>query len=168
MPEPSDKAATAKKLTRTLTELAALFVPRIRPFGEDAGSTTDKFRKRVRYAVRRGDLETAGPDIYYLPHVVAWARKKWPGKVDDLLAEQTTTTSTSLGVGDNMLMSVVPGDLPRCQQALQDAQRDIYALQAELKSAHAKIARLTPLAERYAEICQGNRESARLARKDRW
>lgn len=168
MPEPSARVPTAKKLTYTLTELAALFVPRIRPFGDDERATTDKFRKRVRYAVHAGDLEAAGPDLYYLPQVVAWARKKWPGKVDDLLAEQTVTTPASLEFGDVGLMSVVPGDLPRCQKALQDAQQDIYALQAELKFARAEIARLTPLADRYNEICQGNRESARLPRKDRW
>ncbi len=123
-----------------------LIALRIQPAGEPLRTTIDKVRKRLVYATETGDLQTAHASLYFVPQVIAWSRKKWPGKFNDLSAEHSATATVTARFRDEIRAWVIPGDLPGCQQALRDAQRENEQLESELKAAHAEIERLRPIA----------------------
>lgn len=149
-----------------LAEMALLIALRIRPEdGEPRRTTIDKVRKRLIYATKNGDLQTALTGLYFVPQVIAWSQTKWPGKFDDLPAEHSHAATATLVMRDEARAFVIPGDLPGCQEALEDAHRKNRQLQAELNAAHAEIERLKPIAYKYEHIREKNTRSAKLPRK---
>ena len=165
MPEILDELPEGHQLLYPLAEMAMLIALRIQAAGEPVRTTVDKVRKRLVYATRNGDLQTAHAGLYFVPQAIAWSRKKWPGKFEDLPAAFSDTATAAAAIGDEVFTLVVPGDLPRCQEAVADAQRENQRLRTELKAAHAEIERLGSIAEKYAHICEKNAESAKLPRK---
>lgn len=148
-----------------LAEMAMLIAVRIQPAGEPLRTTIDKVRKRLIYATKNGDLQTAHAGLYFLPQVIAWSQKRWSGKFDGLPAEHSATATSAAMIRDEAWAFVIPGDLPSCQKALEDAQRENHQLRAELKAAHAEIERLKPIAQKYERIREKNARSAKLPRK---
>ncbi len=165
MPEPTNELPEGHQLFYPLAEMAMLIALRTRPAGEPLRTTIDKVRKRLVYATKNGDLQTAHAGLYFVPQTIAWSQKKWPGKFDGLPAEHTSTATATAVFHDEAWGFVIPGDLPRCQEALRDAQRENQQLQAELKAARAEIDRLKPIAEKYEQIREKNARSAKLPRK---
>jgi len=165
MPELPNGLPEGHQLFYPLAEMAMLIALRIRPVGEPIRTTIDKVRKRLIYATKNGDLHTAHADLYFVPQAIAWSQKKWPGKFDGLAAEHSVTATNTLVIRDECRGFVIPGDLPGCQEALRDAQRENQQLQAELKTAQAEIDRLEPIAEKYERIREKNARSAKLPRK---
>lgn len=153
------------QLLYPLAEMAMLIALRTRPAGEPLRTTIDKVRKRLVYATKNGDLQTAHADLYFVPQVIAWSLRKWPGKFDGLRAEHSATATAAVVVRDEIQGWVIPGDLPGCQEALRDAQRENEQLQAMLMAAHGEIERLRPIAEKYELIREKNRRSSQLPRK---
>lgn len=149
-----------------LAEMTMLIARLVQPYGEPMRTTVDKVRKRILYATLNGALTTVGTGagLYSCPQVIAWARKKWPGKLNDLQAEHSVSASATAGFRDDGQMFVTPGDLPRCQAALLDALREIQQLRTELKTAQAEIERLKPNAQKYELLCERNAKSAKLPR----
>ena len=151
-----------------LAQMALLIALRIQAGdGEPLRTTIDKVRKRLVYATKIGVLETTRAGLYYLPKTAIWAQEKWPGKFGDLYAERSGSGSVTLPFGGKGWGFSIPGDLPRCQEALRNAERDNYNLRESLKTAQEEMERLKPLAERYEEICRKNTQSAELPRKGR-
>ncbi|MEO5812845.1 MAG: hypothetical protein ABIQ63_12115 [Rhodanobacter sp.] len=153
-----------------LAEMTMLIARLVQPYGEPLRTTVDKVRKRILYATLKGALTTVGTGagLYSCPEVIAWARKKWPGKLNDLPAEHSVSASATAGFRDDGHMFVTPGDLPRCQAALLEALRENQQLRSELKAAQAEIERLKPIAEKYEKNRETNRQSAKRPRKGAW
>jgi hypothetical protein len=153
-----------------LHEMAILLALRVGREGESMRTTIDKVRKRLLYAVGKGDLQTMGLaneyQLFYAAQTFAWARKKWPESFDDIPIKQDAVASDSLGVTDKVKTWVYPGTVDACHELLREAYDEIEILQAELASAELENARLQPLAERYIENREKNRRSARKPRKD--
>ncbi|MBX6421910.1 MAG: hypothetical protein IRZ06_13020 [Nevskia sp.] len=158
----------------TIQELVDLLAPRVRKAGDTLRQAKDKVRKRLLYAQKSGELERLGTPAkqpngrFKLSAVIGWARFKWPGKVNDLLAYYSRDLSETLTVSDSAIADIIPGDLPRCQQALRDSQNKVRLLEAQLAESLAEIRRLKPLADRYEANRAKNRESAKKPRKGNW
>jgi hypothetical protein len=152
-----------------IAHMAMLIAPRVQLPGESIRATVDKVRKRLAYAVASGELQTTGADpaFFYAPAVVAWGRSKWPGKLLDLPAHQTAKLSDGLVLGEKRIGHAIPGDLTSCQVALGQALKQIDALCAHLQDLSAEIERLRPLANKYEQTCEKNRQSAKLPRSGR-
>lgn len=150
-----------------LAQMAMLIALRVRPPGEDGRATIDKIRKRLRYAVKIGEVHPmlSESGLFYVPEVIAWAQRKWPDKLCDLVGEHAASAHSNLLVHDKVQHTSIPADLPSCQDALEDAQQLIHKLRADIASAHAEIARLRPLADKYEQNREKNRQSAKLPRK---
>ena len=132
-------------------------------------ATIDKVRKRLAYAVEKGELQVEGAPRaprYALPLVVAWARRKWPGQFLGSTAEHTAEGQSNLNFADALHHDVFPGDLRRSHEELRKAYVQIRQLVAELTAALAEIDRLKPLAEKYEQIREKNRQSAKRPRGD--
>lgn len=165
MPEPTNELPEGHQLFYPLAEMAMLIALRTRPVGEPLRTTIDKVRKRLVYATKNGDLQTAHAGLYFVPQAIAWSQKKWPGKFDGLPAEHSATATATAVIRDEAWGFAIPGDLPGCQKALEDAQRENQQLLKELKAARAEIERLWPIAEKYEQIREKNALSAKLPRK---
>ncbi len=143
----------------TIQELVDLLAPRVRKAGDTLRQAKDKVRKRLLYAQKSGELERLGTPA------------KQPNgrcKVNDLLAYYSRDLSETLTVSDSAIADIIPGDLPRCQQALRDSQNKVRLLEAQLAESLAEIRRLKPLADRYEANRAKNRESAKKPRKGNW
>lgn len=165
MPESPDELPEEPQLFLPLAKIALLIAVRIRPAGEPMRATIDKVRKRLIYATDHGDLQTVHAGLYFVPQAIAWSQKKWPAKFDDLPAEHSATATATAVFRDEVRAFVIPGDLPGCQKALENAQRENHQLRTELKAAQAEIDRLDPIAEKYEQIRKKNTRSAKLPRK---
>lgn len=165
MQEPPNGLPNGHQLLYPLAEMARLIALRIQPAGESLRTTIDKVRKRLVYATKNGELQTAHAGLYFVPQAIAWSQKKWPGKFDGLPAEHSATATATAVIRDEVWGFVIPGDLPSCQKALEDAQRENQQLLTELKAARAEIDCLEPIAEKYEQICEKNARSAKLPRK---
>lgn len=165
MPESTNELPEGHQLFYPLAEMATLIALRTRQAGEPLRTTIDKVRKRLVYATTNGDLQIVLAGLYFVPQVIAWSQKKWPGKFDGLHAKHSATSTADLVMGDEIRGWAIPGDLPGCQQALRDAQRENEQLETELKAAHAEIELLKPIAEKYELIRKKNTRSAKLPRK---
>jgi len=167
MSESSDRDAESQVFTLTLSQVAHILAPAVLRPGEDIRAAIDKVRKRVAYATEKGELQTwgvPGAQFYCLPLVIAWARKKWPGKLNRFPARQEVEVKEAIGLGDRLISFSYPGDLDRSHEQLKKAYKQINDLTAALKAAYAEIDRLEPLAERYEQIREKNRKSAKLPR----
>jgi hypothetical protein len=164
MPELRSELPEGHQLFYPLAEMAMLIAMRVNPPGEPLRTTIDKVRKRLVYATEKGNLQTAHAGLYFVPQAIAWSQKKWPGKFDGLPAEHSATATSTAVVSDEVWGFVIPGDLPGCQKALEDAHRENQQLRTELRAAHAEIERLEPIAYKYEQIREKNTRSAKLPR----
>lgn len=163
----SDQEPKKGEFTHTLTQVANVLAPAVRQPGEELRAAIDKVRKRVEYAVEMGDLQAQGAlgmRFYCLPLVIAWAREKWPGNFLGLPAEHEKTAKSAFGIGDQLGSNTYPGDLDRSHDALKLAYGQIKELAKALKAAYAEIDRLEPLAAKYENIREKNRQSAQRPR----
>ncbi len=167
MPEPPHQLSDEQDAFLPLGKMAKVIAIRIRPAGEPMRITVDKVRKRLTYAVKNVDLQTVD-GLYPVPGTIAWARKKWPDKLNDLHADHSSAAQSTGVLRDEAWSFVIPGDLPRCQEALQECLRQVRQLQEELKTAHTEIERLKPVAEKYEKNRETNRRSAKQPRKGAW
>jgi hypothetical protein len=167
MSESSEAESESRDFTYTLAQVAHVLAPAVLRPGEDIRAAIDKARKRVMYATEKGELQTwgvPGAHFYSLPLVIAWARQKWPGKLDMFSARQKVEVKEAIGLGDQLVSFTYPGDLDRSHEQLKKAYKQINDLAAALKAAYAEIDRLEPLAEKYEMIREKNRISAKLPR----
>lgn len=167
MPESTDPEPKKSEFTYTLAQVAHILAPAVLRPGEDIRAAIDKVRKRVVYATEKGELQTWGVprmQFYSLPILIAWARKKWPGKLNRFPARQEVEVKEAIGLGDQLTSFSYPGDLDRSHDLLKKAYGQIKELTASLKAAYAEIDRLEPLAEKYEQIREKNRKSAKLPR----
>ncbi len=170
MPESTERGSEKREFTHTLSQVADFLVPKIRRPGEGLRAVIDKVRKRVEYAAKNGDLEAqviAGKRLYCLPLVLAWASRKWPANFPGVTTRQEGTASGAMGFTGGGSGFTYPGDLKESHAALRVAHMRIYELTEALKSAQLEIDRLRPLAEKYEEICEKNRKSAKRSRSGR-
>lgn len=168
MPESADIEPKKSEFTYTLAQVAHILAPAVLRPGEDIRAAIDKVRKRVEYAVQKGELQVdgiPGMRFYCLPLVVAWATEKWPGNFLELPANHEKTAKSAFGIGDQLIGDTYPGDLDRSHEALKKAYGQIEELIAGLKAAYAEIDRLAPLADRYLQNREKNRQSAKTPRK---
>lgn len=143
---------------------------RVQPHGEELRTTVDKVRKRLMYAVDHHELHLAGPpglQLFFVPQVLAWARSKWPEAFADIPIAHEAAANSSFTMGDASQACLIPGDPAKCQEALMDAHRTIHRLERELAALQKEADRLRPLAERYEQNRQKNRDSAKLPRNGR-
>jgi hypothetical protein len=167
MPEFIEHESEKSEFTHTLDQVAHILAPVVLRSGEELRAVIDKVRKRVEYAVERGDLRTEGVPgmrFYCLPQVIAWARRKWPGKFPELTAEHEAKVQSRVGIGDRLGSCTYPADLDRSHDALKKAYGQIKELTVALKAAYAEIDLLRPLAEKYEQNREKNRKSAKLPR----
>lgn len=152
-----------------LQEIATLLAIRIGRPDQKMRTSVDKVRKRLLYAVEKGDLHvmavTNELQLFYAAQVFAWARRKWPDAFGDVSIMQAADASDTLRLSDAAKTWVYPGDLDACHTLLRSAYDDIELLKEELSSAERELARLRPLAERYEENRDKNRHSAKMPRK---
>lgn len=154
-----------------LAEMASLIALRVNPHGESMRNTVDKVRKRIVYAADQGELHYVGPKalgLFFVPEVLVWAREKWPGALSDLPVSQEANAQVGMKLDATLSTYHIPGDLARCQEALQDALLTNRELERRLSTTEAEIERLGPLAEKYEQNREKNRQSARKPRKDPW
>lgn len=161
MPQRPSDVSEGVKDSYTTTELVSLIVSRIRLHSEDKRGAKDKVRKRLADAKKRGDLQPTPSGHYLALDVHPWMRAKWPGKFNDLYFELVGSGSASVTFTSKANCTVLPGDLPRCHKALQNADHEIRQLRDQLKRANAEIEELKPLAEKYRHICAKNSRSAK-------
>ena len=167
MPKVPDPASEQGEFVLTLSQVAHTLAPAVLRPGEEIRAAVDKVRKRVVYATEQGELQASGApgmQFYSLPLVIAWARKKWQGKLNGFPARQEVEVKEAIGLGDQLLSFSYPGDLDRSHEQLKKAYKQINDLAAALNAAYAEIDRLEPLAEKYEQIREKNRRSAKLPR----
>lgn len=168
MSESADHTPEKGEFTHSLDQVAHILAPAVLRPGEELRAAIDKVRKRVEYAVEKGELGTEGiPGMrfYCLPQVIAWARRKWPGNFLGITAEHEAAGKSPVRLGDQCNPYTYPGDLDRSHDALKKAYGQINELSAALRAAYVEIDRLAPLAERYLQIRDKNRQSAKTPRK---
>jgi len=166
----SESEAKKNEFTKTLVQVANILAPAVRNPEEELRAAIDKVRKRVEYAVKKGDLDAqviAGKRLYCMPLVLAWASRKWPANFPRVTTRQEGTASGALGFTGGGSGFTYPGDLKESHAALRAAHIRIYELSEALKSGQLEIDRLKPLAEKYEEICKKNRKSAKRSRGGR-
>lgn len=165
----SIKLPMGQKPFQTLTEISTLLALSIRPDGESQRITTDKVRKRLRYAVENGSLHFIGNgelQLFFAAEVFAWARQRWPEAFGDIRVRHEANTSDAMKIRDSASARVLPGNLENCHELLRNTYSEIDLLKEELVWAEKEIARLRPLAERYEENRQKNRRAAKRPRKN--
>ena len=151
-----------------LPEIAMLIALRVKPQGEEMRATIDKVRKRLVYAVDQDDLHPIGPpglQLFLSGEVFAWARRKWPEAFPDVRVRQETHAQSHLAVAVMANTDLIPGDLDRCQATLRETYRTIDRLERELADVLKEAEQLRPLAERYKQNSEKNRNSAKRPRK---
>ena len=153
-----------------LNEMATLLAFRVQKPGEDLRSTVDKVRKRMRYAVEKDELHVMGPSpqiqLFFAAQVFAWARKKWPERFCDVSVRHDETVSDGLKIAVSVRDWHYPADVDECHRLLRAAYEDVELLGEELAAANREIEKLRPLAERYEENRERNRQSAKRPRKN--
>jgi hypothetical protein len=87
------------------------------------------------------------------------------GQARHVFCEAEVEVKEAIGLGDQLVSFTYPGDLDRSHEQLKMAYKQINALaDRALKAAYAEIDRLEPLAEKYEQIREKNRKSAKLPR----
>jgi hypothetical protein len=153
----------------SFAEVVELVAPRVRESRDSLRQAKDKVGQRLRYAIRQRVVKASQPGgrSYELGTIVAWARHKWPGKVNDLPMVAITATA-HIRLEDATASArgyTVHRDIELCVKALNEALDRNAKLEAELTAAKQEIEKLRPLANRYLKNRQKNRESARRPRR---
>lgn len=131
----------------------------------DRRATRDKVRKRVRYALGDGTLPRI--DILSMDvdrdELICWARSKWPGKfnipvsIRGFLSDQVKLTGNTEGL-------LLPADVDTCHALLLQKRALLQAMEAKCRALENIIADLRPDAEKYRQMREKNRLSAKRPR----
>ena len=153
-----------------IREMSRLIALRVNPSGEEMRTTVDKVRKRLVYAVDHDELHLIGPaglQLYFVPEVLAWARRKWPEAFADLSVKSDAVAQSHMKLADELHDNYIPADPEKRGELLQEAYRTIDRLERDLTEARRELERLRPLAEKYEQNREKNRSSAKRPRNDR-
>jgi hypothetical protein len=164
-----DDTPSGDKPFYALQEIATLIAIRVQPPGEELRTTLDKVRKRLIYALRKDELHlmTIGPlELFFGPQVFAWSRRKWPEAFGDIPITHDAKAKSGMKVGVTARTFVYPGKIDDCHKVLRSTYDELDLLEQELRLAELEIARLKPLADRYEENREKNRQSAKKPRKE--
>jgi hypothetical protein len=155
-----------------LASAVTFLVHHARDPNDDPRQARDKIRKRLLYAIEKGELLPGALMIVSdegalpAPEFITWARTKWPSEFNAFPALIAGITQSSFNVGDKVLPYVYPGDIPRCHDALRDAYRINRELSTQVGAALVEIDRLQPIEAKYVALCEKNRQNAMRPRKE--
>jgi hypothetical protein len=157
----------------SLGEVAELFAPLTRRPHTPLRNEKDKIRKRLDYQARKKVIAEAipGKKVYWRADVLRWGYRLWgdrvaaavPKEFRDNAPKGKAVSAEASGLARSTA-SVRPLTYQDCLVALEDAGRREARLRSEIDLLKAEIATLRPRAQRYAENCAKNRESARRPR----
>lgn len=153
-----------------IREMSRLIALRVKLSGEEMRTTVDKVRKRLVYAVDHGELHLVGPpalQLYFVPQVLAWARKKWPEAFADIRVKSEAVAQSHLEMRGELHDNYIPADPEKRGELLREAYQTIDRLERDLTDAKRELERLRPLAENYEQICKKNQHSAKGPRNGR-
>lgn len=158
------KLTAESRLARA--DLVQLITDRVRDPNDNIREARNKVSHRITYAIDTGALAAPGDDSFELGIVALWARLQWPGKLDDLpVSPVSAWFASSARLSDRYDAIVIPGQLDQCQDALKKAYDKIEQMEKGLRSLYAELERLAPLASKWEEFCEKNRQSAKKPRE---
>lgn len=143
-----------------------LLLGQIGPPSSEVREVKDKVRKRIVYALVKGHLRhaNAGREGLDRNELLVWARRKWPGKIKEPVV-QFVANSETLNLSGCAGAETYPSTIDACHELLRAARKMIRDLDLRDMVLMGEVARLRPLAEKYADICEANRQSAIRPRK---
>jgi hypothetical protein len=127
----------------TIAEAVRLIASRDHRKSDDKRTAMDRARKRIKYAIKKGDLRPDKSNKLELKHIACWANDIWPGKFTDIPSE-------SYPYSINLPIVITVTASQSVPQTIEECQKEIRALRKE-------IALLKPLAEKWKNFCEGNR-----------
>lgn len=153
--------------------MASLIAIRVRRPDETLRQAKDKVRKRLVYAVEHGELTLidateSDAGLFFVPVIMTWARTKWPGALQDIPAEFDSQMRSTIALGDRCNGHHLPADIDDCHRVLMESYRTIGLLKGALSQFQVENQRLAALAEKYEQIRENNRLSAKRPRKGAW
>lgn len=151
----------------TFEEMVEFAMERLDPAQPERRATRDKVRKRIRGGLGDGklprlDLQTMDVDRHAF---IYWARTKWPGKFNIPISVPGALSDTArlAASADGALL---PTDIATCHALLRQQRWLLQMLDARSRAQDQIIADLRPDAERYRQIREKNRKSARKPRRE--
>ena len=133
----------------------------------DRRATRDKVRKRVRYGLGDGslprvDLATTDVDRNAL---IIWCRTKWPGKFVDIPVRYEDQIQENVSLRDGTDAIAYPSDVASCHALLRQNRMLLQLLAAKCRAQEQIILDLSPDAQKYRQMREKNRESAKKPRR---
>lgn len=128
-------------------------------------ATRDKVRKRIRYGLGDGSLPRLDVQTLDVDRdaFIYWARKKWPGKFN-IPIEVPGVLSDGINLAARPEELFLPSDIETCHALLRRNRFLLQMFEARCLAQDVLISELRPDAERYREIREKNRESAKKPR----
>lgn len=130
-----------------------------------AREAKNRVSKRISYAVKQGKLVESARGFFVFGELAAWVRDTWPGLFNDWPCRMSADYGSSGMCSDIYDDVVLPGTIKRCHDVIGEMHDRINSLERSLKDAQFEIERIRPLAERWEEFCNGNKENAGKPRK---
>lgn len=129
-------------------------------------ATRDKVRKRVRYGLGDGSLPRLdlGTTDVHRNELILWSRKKWPGKFTDTPVNFTEHCQDGIGVRAETDAFRFPSDIASCHLLLRQSRMLLQLLEAKCRAQEQIIGDLRPDAQKYRQMREKNRESAKKPR----
>lgn len=149
----------------TFDEAVAFVMERLAVPTPEQRATRDKVRKRIRYGLGDGSLPRLDVQTLDVDHdaFIYWAREKWPGKFN----VQITTAgklSDVVHIAGTPEANVLPSDIATCHALLRQKQLLLQLLDAKCLAQERIIGDLRQDAEKYRQMREKNRESAKKPR----
>ncbi len=131
-----------------ITEAAALIAEHV-TFNINAKDAKKRIDDRIRKAEELKKEKLHGKIAVYRDEVLLWAANKWPSLAYAYgIPRISNADLKSSGViRDFFEMTVIPGDIKRCQEYLRAAYDELEELRKHISGLEAEIKRLAPLAE---------------------
>lgn len=147
-------------------EAVDLLLGEIGPPASEVREVKDKIRKRIVYALVKGQLRhaNAGQEGLERNELLVWAKRKWPGKIKEPVVQFVAMHET-LNLSGSAGAETYPSTIDACHDLLRDARKMIRNLDVRTMVLMREVARLRPMAEKYEDICEANRQSASMPRK---
>jgi hypothetical protein len=168
---PSVAGWTTESLV-SLAQAVALIAARDKRKLDDERTARDRARKLLGRHIVGGSLSyaDAGRRLLRVGQLVRFLREHFPGKFNDLPGDIAVATggalSTAAGAATVSDLTL-PGDLPRCHQAIRRLGARVAELETTLAASAEQIANLEPDAQRWREFVASRRRSARKPRTRR-
>jgi len=147
----------------------ALIAKRTRSTRDSDKAAQDKATKRIKYAIHtKGDLAGSSVQGFELGVLVAWARRKWPGKFDDLPAYVSGTATvrvTSTVKARGTVTVAMPSSAGECHTLLAKKMKVIADLQEQVYELRAKFDHEARDAEKWRALVKKNTANARKQRR---